>query len=159
MTKPSKRVDTASRIISAVPQDVYAAFINQEKLISWLPPEGMTGLVDTFDAREGGNYRMTLTYQDLDDTTKGKSSDHTDVVLAEFLTLIPNEKIVQAIIFDSNDPVFDEKMIQTWLFEPISQGTMVKIICENVPVAIRKEDHDEGLRSTLENLAEFIESK
>lgn len=48
-------------------------------------------------------------------------------------------------------------MKQTWLLESISEGTKVTIICENVPEGIRKEDHDTGLRSTLENLATFTE--
>ncbi|TSB47924.1 SRPBCC domain-containing protein [Alkalicoccobacillus porphyridii] len=159
MSNPSSRVDTASRIIHAAPEEVYSAFIHPEKLMIWLPPEGMTGSIDAFDAREGGMYKMTLTYHDLDETTSGKSSDNTDVVQAEFLTIIPNHKIVQAIIFDSEDPAFAGKMIQTWLFEPFSEGTKVNIICENVPEGIRKEDHDEGLRSTLENLAEFMEDR
>ena len=159
MSNPSNRVDTASRIIHALPEEVYSAFINPERLIIWLPPEGMTGSIDTFDAKEGGIYRMTLTYHDLDGTTTSKTSDNTDVVHAEFLTLIPNKKIVQAIIFDSEDPAFAGKMIQTWLFEPFLEGTKVKIICENVPEGVRKEDHDVGLRSTLENLAGFMEGK
>ncbi|MET3549076.1 hypothetical protein ABID47_005708 [Paenibacillus favisporus] len=33
----------------------------------------------------------------------------------------------------------------------------VTIVCENVPAGIRKEDHDVGLRSTLENLALYTE--
>lgn len=159
MSNPSKRVDTATRMIHAGPEEVYTAFINPEKLIIWLPPEGMTGAINTFDAREGGMYRMTLTYHDLDGTNVGKSSDDADLFQAEFLTLMPNKKIVQAIIFDSDDPAFVEKMIQTWLFEPFSDGTKVSIICENVPEGVKKEDHDVGLRSTLENLAKFSEGR
>ncbi|MCH4826295.1 hypothetical protein [Planococcus halocryophilus] len=48
-------------------------------------------------------------------------------------------------------------MIQTWYLETVSEGTRVTLICENVPKGIRKEDHDIGLNSTLENLARFIE--
>jgi len=48
-------------------------------------------------------------------------------------------------------------MIQKWLLEAIAEGTRVTIVCENVPKGIRKEDHDLGLKSTLENLAIFVE--
>lgn len=48
-------------------------------------------------------------------------------------------------------------MIQKWILEDVPGGTNVTIVCENVPEGIRKEDHDTGLRSTLENLAAFTE--
>ena len=48
-------------------------------------------------------------------------------------------------------------MTQKWFLETISEGTKVTIVCENVPEGIRKEDHDAGLMSTLENLAIFTE--
>jgi len=46
----------------------------------------------------------------------------------------------------------------TWMFEAVPEGTRVTIVCENVPEGIRKEDHDVGLRSSLENLAGFTET-
>ncbi len=45
----------------------------------------------------------------------------------------------------------------TWTLTVVLAGTEVTIVCENVPEAIRKEDHDVGLRSSLENLAEYTE--
>ena len=45
----------------------------------------------------------------------------------------------------------------TWSLSPAPAGTEVTITCENVPVGISKADHDVGLRSTLANLATFIE--
>lgn len=77
MNDKSKRTDTASRIIKAPPQAVYRAFMNPESLIAWLPPKGMEGRIDAFDAREGGIYRMTLTYIGSD-RPMGKSSDNSE---------------------------------------------------------------------------------
>lgn len=48
-------------------------------------------------------------------------------------------------------------MMMTWNLAAAPEGTLVTIVCENVPEGIRKEDHDEGLRSSLENLAEYVE--
>ena len=45
----------------------------------------------------------------------------------------------------------------TWSLSPTAGGTKVSIIAENVPTGISKEDHDVGLRSTLENLGKFVE--
>lgn len=64
---------------------------------------------------------------------------------------------MQSVKFNSEDPAFSGEMIQKWLLEDVSEGTKVTIVCENVPEGIRKEDHDTGLRSTLENLAIFTE--
>ncbi|WP_240339687.1 SRPBCC domain-containing protein [Halobacillus ihumii] len=77
--------------------------------------------------------------------------------MGKFLELVPDKRIVQSVIFDSDDPAFSGEMRQKWLLEAISEGTKVTIVCENVPEGIRKKDHDEGLKSTLENLASFTE--
>ncbi|WP_077326383.1 SRPBCC domain-containing protein [Virgibacillus siamensis] len=151
-----RRTDSASRVILATPQTIYQAFLNPEALVSWLPPKGMSGHIDMFDPREGGTYRVILTYE-IDHLTPGKTSENTDVAQGNFLELIPDKRIVQSVTFDSEDPAFSGEMTQKWLFETYSEGTKVTIVCENVPEGIKKEDHDTGLRSTLENLAIFTE--
>ncbi|GAB6928089.1 SRPBCC family protein [Paenibacillus sp. JCM 10914] len=156
-TSSKKRIDSASRVIMATPRTIYQAFINSEALASWLPPEGMSGQIDTFDAREGGNYRMTLTYIGADQISAGKSSENTDVVQGKFLTLVPDERVVQLIEFESEDPAYAGLMTMTWTLTSLPEGTDVTVVCENVPEGIRQEDHEEGLNSTLENLASFKE--
>ncbi len=152
----NKRTDSASRVIMASPQTIYQAFLSPEALVSWLPPKGMSGHIDTFDPREGGTYRLTLTYE-MELSTPGKTSENTDVTQVKFLELVPDNRIVQTVKFDSEDLAFSGEMIQKWLLEANSEGTKVTVVCENVPEGIRKEDHDTGLRSTLENLAVFTE--
>lgn len=152
----NKRTDSASRVIMASPQTIYQAFLNPESLVSWLPPKGMSGQIDMFYPREGGTYKVTLTYE-TDHSNPGKTSENTDVFQGRFLNLVPDKQIVQLVKFDSDDPDFSGEMIQKWLMEGTSGGTKVTIICENVPKGIRKEDHGIGLRSTLENLAFFTE--
>jgi len=154
---PKKRIDSASRIIKASPQTIFQAFIDPEALVSWLPPEGMKGQIYEFDARNGGVFLMSLTYNDADHSSTGKTSEHTDVVQGRFLNLVPDEQIVQLIEFESNDPMFAGEMTMTWTFAIVQDGTGVTIVCENVPEGIRQEDHAVGLRSSLENLAFFVE--
>ncbi|WP_346207014.1 SRPBCC family protein [Caldifermentibacillus hisashii] len=156
MNDRSKRTDTVSRIIMAPPHAVYRAFMDLKKLVAWLPPTGMEGRIDTFDAREGGIYRMTLTYLDSDHQT-GKTSDNTDVAQGEFLELVPGKRIVQRIVFESKDPAFAGAMTMTWNLDEVPGGTKVTIVSENVPVGIRQEDHEAGMSSTLANLAAFLE--
>ncbi|WP_028562353.1 SRPBCC domain-containing protein [Paenibacillus pinihumi] len=152
----NKRIDTASRVIRASAQVIYQAMLKPEALALWLPPEGMSAQIDTFDTREGGIYNMTLIYEG-DEKIQGKTSENRDVTEGVFLELIPDERIVKTVHFHSEDTRFSGEMIQKWLLEAHSEGTKVTVICEDVPEGIRKEDHDVGLRSTLENLAVFTE--
>lgn len=152
----NRRTDSASRVINSSMQTIYQAFLNPNSMISWLPPQGMKGYVDRFDPVEGGFFSIILTYEESN-PVRGKTSENTDAMQGKFLELVPNKRIVQSIIFDSDDPAFSGEMIQSWVLEPVSNGTKVTVICENVPKGVRKEDHDVGLNSTLENLAAFTE--
>ena len=152
----SIRVDSARRIIKAPPSSVYRAFLDPKALASWLPPEGMKGMVEEFQAFEGGTFRMTLTYIDSD-YRSGKTSENADVVQATFLELSPDIRIVQQIEFESEDPAYDGKMNMTWNLQFVPEGTEVTIICENVPEGIQQDAHVEGFLSTLANLAAYLE--
>ena len=144
-----------SRIIKAPRRIIYQAFLDPEAVVSWLPPEGMKGRVYEFNAREG--YRMSLTYVESDHSPRGKTSEHTDMVRARFLEWIPDERIVQLIEFESNDPAFAGPMTITRTLADVPGGTEVTILCENAPKGIRPSDHEAGFRSTLQNLAAFTE--
>jgi uncharacterized protein YndB with AHSA1/START domain len=58
------RTDTASRVIAAPSDRVYAALVDPDALAEWLPPAGMSGRFERFDPRPGGSYRLVLTYDD-----------------------------------------------------------------------------------------------
>ncbi|UQZ32187.1 ATPase [Paenibacillus sp. PK3_47] len=152
-----KRTDSASRVIKASPQTIYKALVDPEAQVVWLPPKGMKGRIFEFDARAGGAYEMALTYLEPDESTQGKTSENSDLVKGKFLEFIPDERMVQQVEFQSDDPAFSGDMIMTWSLAAVPEGTFVTVVCENVPEGIRKEDHDEGLSSSLENLAEFVE--
>jgi len=117
----------------------------------------MTGRILAFEPRQGGSYRLALTYNAPDHSTPGKSSEHTDIVSGRFLEIVPDERIVQAVDFESDDAAFGGTMVMTWSLTEVPSGTKVTIICEDVPYGISKEDHDEGLTSTLDNLANYLE--
>ena len=82
------RTDSASHVIAAPPESVYAALVDPEALAEWLPPEGMRARFDRFDARPGGSYRLVLTYADAG-TGGGKATADSDVVEARFVSLEP----------------------------------------------------------------------
>lgn len=151
------RIDKVSRVIHASPSVVYDAFAQPGALERWLPPLGMTGTMLAFDFREGGFYRMLLTYH-RPHQAPGKTSEHSDEVEVRFIRLITDKRIEQVVNFNSEDPAFAGEMKITWTFEEVEWGTGVTVCCENVPVGIRPEDHEAGLTSTLENLAVFTEA-
>jgi uncharacterized protein YndB with AHSA1/START domain/ketosteroid isomerase-like protein len=151
------RIDSAARLIRTDAAAVYRACVDPLALVQWLPPTGMKGRIEAFDARSGGDFRIVLTYDDPDHAGRGKTTDHTDVVHGRFVELVPNRRIVQSVRFDSPDPRFAGEMRMTWRLEPGPRGTTVGIIAENVPEGVAPADHIAGFTATLENLASFVE--
>lgn len=151
------RVDSASRLIHASPSDIYEAFAQPGSMEQWLPPGNMSGTMLHFDFRTGGSYRMRLTYEDPHEG-RGKTSDDSDEVQVQLVSVEPGERIVQEINFDSDDPLFAGTMRMIWTFERSDGGTRVMVRAENVPGGIRPEDHQAGLDSSLANLAQFTEA-
>jgi uncharacterized protein YndB with AHSA1/START domain len=150
------RTDRASRVIAAPPERVWAALVDPGALLAWLPPGGMTGRFERFDARPGGSYRMVLTYSGASGAP-GKATVDSDIVEARFLDIAPGERVVQAVDFVSDDPAYASTMIMTWEVTSAGAGTRVTIVAEDVPDGISAEDHAAGLGSSLANLAAYLE--
>jgi uncharacterized protein YndB with AHSA1/START domain len=153
------RTDSASLVIGAKPSDVYRAFSSAGALMAWLPPGDMTGRALEYDFRNGGRYRIELTYGSEQPAGSAKTTETTDVTSGRFVSLAPGERIVQTVEFESEDAAFSGEMTMTWAFDAVPEGTRVTVTAENVPAGISKADHDAGLRSSLENLAKFCSSR
>lgn len=151
------RTDTAARVVAAPPHRVYGALVDPEALVAWLPPAGMTGRFERFDARPGGTYRMVLTYADASGAP-GKATADSDVVEGRVVELVPGERVVQAGEFESDDPAFAGTMTTTWTLTPTDGGTTVTIRADGVPEGISPDDHAAGLASSLANLAAHLEA-
>jgi uncharacterized protein YndB with AHSA1/START domain len=150
------RTDSASRIIAASPERVYAALVDPEALVAWLPPDGMSGRFERFDLRPGGSYRLVLTYADAS-AARGKASADSDIVEARFVDIVPGVRVVQAVDFVSDDPAYAGTMTMTWEVTAIDGGTRLDITADDVPDGISAEDHAVGLASSLANLADHVE--
>jgi uncharacterized protein YndB with AHSA1/START domain len=142
-------------VIAASPDVVYAALIDPDALAAWLPPHGMNGRFERFDARPGGSYRMVLTYADAT-TASGKSSADSDIVEARYLDIVPGVRVVQAVTFVADDPDLAGTMTMTWEVTETDDGTRVDIRADGVPSGISAEDHAAGLASSLANLAAYV---
>ena len=150
------RTDRASRLVAAPAGRVFGALVDPEALAAWLPPAGMTGRFERFDARPGGGYRLVLTYSDAA-TAPGKTTAGSDVVDARFVDIVPGVRVVQAVDFVSDDPAFAGTMTMTWEVTPAGSGAEVEIRADDVPAGISAHDHAIGLASSLANLAAYVE--
>lgn len=150
------RLDQASRTILATPKAIYQAMTNAEALVNWRPPQDMTGHFDAFDPRPDGCYRMTLFYAD-NRQGAGKSAPDRDIVNGRFVEMLPFERIVEEVQFETGNAAFFGTMRVTTTLAPVAGGTKVSIMCEDVPVGIKAEEHAAGIASTLKNLALFVE--
>jgi uncharacterized protein YndB with AHSA1/START domain len=150
------RTDTASRVIAAPTDRVYAALVDPDALAAWLPPDGMSGRFERYDARPGGSYRLVLTYADAS-KAPGKATADSDIVEARFVDLVPGVRVVQAVDFVSEDPAYAGTMTMTWEVTAAGTGTRVEIRADDVPAGVSAEDHAAGLASSLANLAAYLE--
>ena len=151
------RTDTASRVIAAPAARVFAALVDPDALLAWLPPQGMSGRFERFDARPGGSYRLVLTYDDPA-SAQGKATADSDIVEARFVEITPGVRVVQAVEFVADDPDYAGTMTMTWEVEKVTGGTQVRLTADDVPDGISAEDHAEGLSSSLTNLGAFLEA-
>ncbi|SDT22741.1 SRPBCC domain-containing protein [Actinoplanes derwentensis] len=151
------RTDIASRVIGAPLDRVYAALVDPSALAVWLPPAGMSGRFERFDARPGGSYRLVLTYADAS-AAPGKTTADTDVVEARFVDIVTGSRVVQAVDFVSDDPAQAGTMTMTWEVTAVEHGTRVEFRADDVPAGISAADHATGMNSSLAQLAEHLET-
>jgi uncharacterized protein YndB with AHSA1/START domain len=138
--------------IAAPAERIFAALTTADDLVRWMPPAGARGRLLAFEPRPGGAFDFELTFDDW----QGKSTSNTDVLRGRFVTVEPN-RIAVATDFQSDDPQFAGTMKMSWLLHPTGQGTEVEVIAENVPSGIGRDQHEQGIASSLANLASFVE--
>lgn len=98
---------------------------------------------------------MTLTYRDSA-ASGGKTAGGSDVVDVRFVELVPDDRVVQAVDFQSVDRAFVGTMIMTWTVTEVDAGTRVDVRAEHVPPGISADDHLAGMTSSLANLAAYL---
>lgn len=100
---------------------------------------------------------MSLLYPSSEEADRGKTSEREDRYTARFVELAPPSRIVEAIMFDTDDPAIAGEMTMIVTIEEAAGGSEVTIVFENIPPGIRPEDNDTGTRLSLEKLARYVE--
>ncbi|MGV9821289.1 SRPBCC domain-containing protein [Nocardia xishanensis] len=136
---------------------VYGLLLDAEAVAKWRVPTGMTSHVHAFEPREGGCFRITLTYDDPADT--GKTTAQSDTYQGRFVTLIPDEQVVEMLEFETDDPAARGEMtVAITLSDAEDGGTDLVAIHEGVPSAVKPEDNELGWRLALAKLATLAET-
>jgi len=146
----------ASRHIRAPRPAVYRALLDAGAIAQWRVPAGMSSHVHEFDAREGGSFRVSLTYDAP--TGTGKSASHTDTYRGHFVKLVPDEQVVEVFEFETADPELRGEMTMTTTLKDADGGTNVLVVHEGVPDKVPPADNETGTRMALAKLAKLTEA-
>lgn len=136
------------RVIRAVPERVYRAFLDADAMAKWLPPNGFTGRVHQLDAKVGGHYRMSFT---------NFTTGHSHSFGGEYLELLPHERIRYTGVFD--DPSLPGTMQTTVMLRPVFCGTELNVVQEGIPGVIPPEACHLGWQESLALLVQLVEAE
>ncbi|MGC9665160.1 SRPBCC domain-containing protein [Planosporangium sp. 12N6] len=145
-----------SRHVNAARPAVYRALVDADAIATWRVPDGMRSHVHEFDAREGGSFRVSLTYDAPD--ASGKSAAHTDTYHGHFRKLVPNEQVVEVFEFETADPAFRGTMTMTTTLTDTDGGTEVLVAHDGIPDGVPAADNETGTRMALARLARLVEA-
>jgi uncharacterized protein YndB with AHSA1/START domain len=146
----------ASRHVNAPRTDVYRALLDARAVATWMVPVGMTSHVHVFDAREGGLFRVSLTYDEP--TGAGKTTAHTDTYHGHFVKLVPHEQVVEVLEFETADAAIRGAMMVTFTLTDAGGGTDVRAVHDNLPPGLSPADNETGWQMALDKLAAFVEA-
>lgn len=148
------------RHINAPRANVYQALLDARAVATWMVPSGMTSYVHEFDAREGGSFRISLTYDapTAPSGHPGKTTAHTDTYHGHFVKLVPHEQVIEVMEFETDDPALGGEMTVTFTLTEADGGTDVFGVHANVPPGVSPADNETGWRMALDKLAALVEA-
>ena len=142
--------------VNAPRASVYRALLDARAVATWMVPAGMTSQVHAFDAREGGSFRISLTYNEPTET--GKTTAHTDTYDGRFVELVPDERVVEVVEFETADPALRGEMTITISLADADGGTEILAVHDRLPPGLSAADNETGWRQALAKLAALVEA-
>lgn len=144
------------RHIRAPRASVYRAFLDAEAVARWMVPDGMSSRVHSFDGREGGTFRISLSYDTPGQA--GKTTPDTDTFHGRFVKLVPDSSIVETVEFESADPAMRGEMTVTITLADADGGTTLLAVHDGLPPGLSASDNELGWRLSLAKLAALLET-
>jgi uncharacterized protein YndB with AHSA1/START domain len=136
---------------------VYRALVDARAVAEWMVPPDMRSQVHAFDPREGGAFRISLTYDAP--TGTGKTSAHTDTYHGHFVKLVPDAQVVEVLEFETADPAMRGEMTITFtLTDAEGGGTELLAVHDRLPPGLSPTDNELGWRQSLAQLAALVEA-
>jgi uncharacterized protein YndB with AHSA1/START domain len=151
-----RRLARSANHVNAPRANVYRALLDARAVETWMVPIGMTSHVHVFDAREGGLFRISLTYDEP--TGTGKTTAHTDTYHSHFVKLVPNEQLVEVMGFETADAAMRGEMMVMFTLTDAGGGTDVLALHDTLSPGLSPADNEIGWRMALNKLAAFVEA-
>ncbi len=148
---------TQTRVVRRIPaprESVYGALLDADAVAAWRVPDGMAAVVHEFDARVGGRFRVSLTYGSPD--RQGKTAAATDTYHGRFVELVPDERVVEELEFETSDPALAGLMRITTTLADADGGTDVVMLHDGIPPGVSVADNEIGAQMALEKLAALV---
>lgn len=142
---PSRTV-RLHRVLRTTRGKIYRAFLEPDAIAKWLPPHGFTCTVDQLDPSASGWFHMSF---------RNFSTGNSHSFRGEYIELVPDERIRYTDRFD--DPGLPGVMQVEVTLRPVSCGTELSVIQENIPEAIPLEMCYLGWQESLLQLAALVE--
>ncbi|MGE5498397.1 MAG: SRPBCC family protein [Syntrophothermus sp.] len=134
------------RIIRTTPEKLYRAFLEPDAISKWLPPNGFTCSVHSFEPKAGGSFKMSF-----NNFTTGKAQSFG----GKFTELEPNKYIAYNDEFD--DPSIPGRIQTKVKLREVSSGTELEIVQEGIPEVIPLEFCYMGWQESLDLLQKLVE--
>jgi len=142
--------------VNAPRAEVYRALLDAEAVATWMVPDGMSSRVHVFEPREGGVFRISLTYDAP--TGTGKTTSNTDTFHGRFVELVPDERVVEVVEFETGDPGMRGEMTISMTLAEVDGGTEISAVHDRLPPGLSAADNELGWRMSLDKLAALVET-
>lgn len=144
------------RHINAPRARLYRVLLDAKAVQTWMVPPGMTSHVHAWDPREGGAFRVSLTYDAP--TTSGKTTAQTDTYHGRFVRLVPDEAVVESLEFETGDPAMQGEMTIAFTLTDAEGGTDLLAVHDHLPPGLSPADNELGWQESLAKLAALVEA-
>ena len=138
-TKPSL---TIKRRFAAPPENVYAAWIDPEKMSHWMGPAGTQRVEATNNLRVGGRYAIKMVTADAEHDVSGV-----------YREIVPNEKLVFTWAWQTTP---ERESLVTVTFKRDGDGTLMTLLHERFFDEDARDRHNAGWLGTMDRLEKYL---
>ncbi|MGF7121455.1 SRPBCC family protein [Rhodococcus sp. BE178] len=143
------------RILHAPRERVYRALTDPTAIATWRVPAEMSAQVHEFDARAGGRFRISLTYDSPD--RSGKTTAHTDTYHGHFAEIVPGKRVVEILEFETDNPSVRGEMTLSITLRDNDSDTELIAVHDDLPPGVDPADNELGWAEALDRLAGLVE--